>query len=100
MSEQADAVDADEVADAERRNPRVALDELEVGRRRVEAAPQQQRFREHQDRDDAARSGARARACCSSRPTTSSSRIAPAIGSATKVVSIGNGIKVNERFKS
>ena len=31
--QQADAVDADEVADAERRNPRVALDELEVGRR-------------------------------------------------------------------
>jgi hypothetical protein len=50
--EQADAVDADEVADAERRNPLVALDELEVGGRPVEPAPQQQRFREHQKRDD------------------------------------------------
>ena len=36
--QQADAVDADEVVDAERRNPGVALDELEVGGRRVEAA--------------------------------------------------------------
>ena len=50
--QQADAVDADEVADAERRNPGVALDELEVGRRRVEAAPQQQRLGEHQHRHD------------------------------------------------
>ena len=45
--QQADAVDADGVADAERRNPGVALDELEVGRRGVEPRPQQQRLREH-----------------------------------------------------
>src|SRR6185436_3637666 len=49
--QQADAVDADEVVDAERRNPRVALDELEVARGRVEAAPQQQRLGKDQQRD-------------------------------------------------
>ena len=37
--QQADAVDADVVGDAERRQPGMALDELEVGRRGVEAAP-------------------------------------------------------------
>ena len=49
---QADAVDADEIRDAERRNPRVPLDELEVGGRCIEAAPQKQRFGEDQRRHD------------------------------------------------
>src|SRR5207302_4265521 len=49
---QADTVDADEIRYAERRNPRVPLDELEVGGRRIEAAPQKQRFGEDQRRHD------------------------------------------------
>ena len=40
--QQADAVDADVVVDAEGRDPRHPLDELEVGRRGVEARPDQQ----------------------------------------------------------
>ena len=50
--QQADAVDADEVLDAERRDPGVPLDELEVAGRRVELAPEQQRLGEHQQRGD------------------------------------------------
>src|SRR5262249_29139040 len=46
--EQADAVDADEVADAERRNPGMPLHELEFGGGLVEVIPEQQRLGEHQ----------------------------------------------------
>jgi hypothetical protein len=49
--QQADAVDADQVLDAEGRNPGVALDELEVARHRIEAAPEQQRLGEDQQRN-------------------------------------------------
>ena len=48
--EQADAVDADEVVDAERRDPGVALHELKIRRRGVEPRPQQQRARKHGER--------------------------------------------------
>jgi hypothetical protein len=44
--EQADAVDADVVLDAERRDPVVALLELEPGVRRIEPRPQEERRRE------------------------------------------------------
>jgi hypothetical protein len=46
--QQADAVHADEVADAECRNPRVPLHELELGGGRVEVVPEQERLGEHQ----------------------------------------------------
>ena len=49
--QQADAVDADEIADPEGGDPVVALDELKVRRHGVEPAPEQQRFREDQHRD-------------------------------------------------
>src|SRR5688500_4431647 len=50
---QAEAVDADVVLDAERRNPWVALDELERRRRAggIEPPPQQERDRERHHRD-------------------------------------------------
>ena len=69
--QQADAVDADRVGDAERRNPGVALDELEVAGRRVEPAPQKQCLRKHQQRDDE-RDAARRR----SMPALSVTRLA------------------------
>ena len=90
--QQADAVDADGVADAERRNPRVALDELEVGRRRVEPRPQQQRLGEHQQRHDQRdRSGSAPRSRSSSR-TNSSSERADDRQRRSSEVRIGNGI--------
>ena len=52
QEQQADAVHADEIADPERRDPRVALDELKVGRRRIEPRPEQQRLEKHQHRHD------------------------------------------------
>ena len=85
--EQADAVHADVVLDAERRDPVVALDELEVGARRIEAAPEQQRRREH---DAATRRSAVHRTTASRRPSLfsmSSSSRAPASGRKTMVVS-------------
>ena len=77
--QQADAVDADEVADAERRNPGVALDELKVRRRRVEPAPQQQRLREHQHRHHQ-RDVARQRPRRARRLARRAAASAPAIG--------------------
>jgi hypothetical protein len=50
QEEEADAVNPDEVLNAERRNPAIAFHELEVGRRGVESGPQQQRGTEHDER--------------------------------------------------
>ena len=50
--QQADAVDADQVADPERRNPRMPLDELKVGGRRIKPRPHQQGLGKHQHGDD------------------------------------------------
>ena len=49
--QQADAVDADVVVDAERGNPRHALDELELGGRGIEAQPDAERHGEGHERD-------------------------------------------------
>ncbi len=48
--EQADAVDANQVLDAEHRHPGVGLDELVVGAGRIEAPPQHQRRRKGRER--------------------------------------------------
>jgi hypothetical protein len=48
--EQADAVDAEMVGDAELRQPLAVLDELEVGARRVEHPPQVERGRQRHQR--------------------------------------------------
>ena len=50
QQQEADAVDADEIFDAERRNPGVALHELKLARSRIETRPEQQRLREHEQR--------------------------------------------------
>ena len=58
--QEADAVDAHEIVDAELRNPRVPLDKLKIGRGRIEAHPQserhgkgRQRHAEREPADDA-----------------------------------------------
>ena len=50
QEQQADAVDPDQIADPERRDPGVALHELKLRRCRVEPGPEQERFEKHQHR--------------------------------------------------
>ena len=80
--QQADAVDADVVVDAERRNPRHALDELELGGRRSRSRAQ---MRQRHARTPPARRRAPASGSAPlRRPSAlpmSSSRMAPASGS-------------------
>ena len=77
MQQQADAVDADDVADAERRNPGVALDELEVGRRRVEARSTAAASRRTRAATRSARSCARTARSSSSSPRRRRAAAAP-----------------------
>ena len=52
QEQQTDSIHADEIADPERGDPRVTLDELKVGRRRIEPRPKKQRLEKHQHRHD------------------------------------------------
>ena len=95
--QQADAVDADGILDAERRDPGVALDELEVAGAGVEAAPQAAASRRRRAATRSARSCARTARSAPRRRGRRAAAIAPAIGSATSEVRIGNGITVSSR---
>src|SRR5262249_27533466 len=50
--EQTDAIDAEEVADAERGNPRMMFRELKLAGSGIESAPKQERLCENEKRDD------------------------------------------------
>ena len=82
--QQADAVDADGVADPERGNPRVALDELEIRRAGSKRAHRSSVSANDQQRHRRAPPAAHRPSCCSSSFHEEQHEARPTIGSATE----------------